>query len=81
MFVFCSILCICCLLLYRHVFPSFYHNTSLFIFVCCNSKKLIPKYILFITAGILLTLGFKLKATVAIVLIAMIIHLFLAKKY
>ena len=73
-----------------YVYVAYYYTDTfslpfiiipVYLYLCAvNSKKLIPKYILFITAGILLTLGFKLKATVAIVLIAMIIHLFLSQK-
>lgn len=73
-----------------YVYVAYYYTDTfslpfiiipIYLYLCAvNSKKIIPKYILFITAGILLTLGFKLKATIAIVLIAIIIHLFLSQK-
>lgn len=45
-----------------------------------TSKKAVYKYCLFASAGILLSLGFKLKATVIILLVAILIHLFLSEK-
>ena len=54
---------------------------SIYLYLCAvNSKKEISKYLLLIGAGIILALGFKLKATIAIILAVIVIHLFLNQK-
>lgn len=86
--LFTGIVCLFFAPFYVHV--AYYYTDTfslpfiiipIYLYLCAlNSKKAVSKYILFISAGIILTLGFKLKATIAIVLVAMFIHLFLSQK-
>lgn len=66
---------------YTDSFSLPFVTISIYLYLCAvNSKKEISKYLLLIGAGIILALGFKLKATIAIILVAIVIHLFLNQK-
>ena len=67
--------------LYTDSFSLPFVTISIYLYLCAvNSKKEISKYLLLIGAGIILALGFKLKATIAIILAVIVIHLFLNQK-
>ena len=66
---------------YTDSFSLPFVTISIYLYLCAvNSKKEISKYLSLIGAGIILALGFKLKATIAIILVAIVIHLFLNQK-
>ena len=66
---------------YTDSFSLPFVTISIYLYLCAvNSKKEISKYLLLIGAGIILALGFKLKATIAIILAVIVIHLFLNQK-
>ena len=78
---FRPILCICCLLLYRH-FSLPFITIAIYLYLCAiDSKRKSEKYLLLVGSGFVIALGFKLKATIVILLVAVIIHLFLSQKY
>ena len=66
---------------YTDTFSLPFITISVYLYLCgVNSKNKIGKYLLLVGSGIIVALGFKLKATVIILLVAMIIHLFLSQK-
>lgn len=66
---------------YTDSFSLPFVTISIYLYLCAvNTKKEISEYLLLIGAGIILALGFKLKATIAIILVAIVIHLFLNQK-
>ena len=66
---------------YTDTFSLPFITIAIYLYLCAiDSKKKIGRYLLLIGSGFIIALGFKLKATIVILLVAVIIHLFLSQK-